>query len=276
MKLLNLKQNTPEWEKFRQSKIGASDVPILMMGTDSEIEHLWKRKLGLENPIFQSPSMKRGGSLEETARTLYSEKGIPFVAAVGQHDDHPFLISSFDGINEKHRMCLEIKCPTRPTYETCELFGYKRYLWQVQAQLLVSGFSMGILYSYHPEKVCEEWISPNPEMQGKIIEQAKWFYLCMQEKINPREIVQIEDPELEKEILEAKYLEKKAKEILEKSKEELLKRTDGRSCRCGDITLSKTEETVRTNYKKAAIAAGIDLTNYQTEVPSSFRWSFKS
>src|SRR5439155_36151 len=101
-------------------------------------------------------AMRRGSEMEGTARDWFEKThGISFKRPVGLHDHHDWLLASFDGLNFELGLSLEIKCPNEvpDVLETWK--SYKRYWWQVQAQLAVGGHQKAILLAYSPSKQVE-------------------------------------------------------------------------------------------------------------------------
>src|ERR1043165_6024764 len=113
MKIIPVKQGTPEWHEFRKDKIGASLASVIMGVCP------WKTPLQLYNEmkgiIDQAPTsafMERGIEMEAQARSQFEYlKGKTFPSIVVQDDHLPWMIASLDGWNEEEKCLVEIKCP---------------------------------------------------------------------------------------------------------------------------------------------------------------------
>ncbi|MBN6744330.1 YqaJ viral recombinase family protein [Acidithiobacillus ferrooxidans] len=166
MKLIDdMDQNTDAWLEWRQSGLGGSDAPIIMgVSPFKKPRTLWAEKLGAERePIneFQEAIMQRGHDLEPYARDAVNDMlGEFFVPMCGEHDQHPWMLTSFDGVSENGETILEIKCPGELGYQSVvESDQVPEHYWpQVQHQLAVSGAARCIFAVYRPE------ISPEPHL----------------------------------------------------------------------------------------------------------------
>lgn len=118
MKRINLEQNSPDWEIWRNKGIGSSDAPALLNVSPWKTpQELWTEKLASyqdrKEPTGrkENSAMKRGRKFEPMVRDLYKNwTGHNPLPACGVHDDYDFLKASFDGLIE-NELILEIKCP---------------------------------------------------------------------------------------------------------------------------------------------------------------------
>ena len=158
MKLIDMDQNTGAWLDWRQGGLGGSDAPIIMgVSPFKKYQLLWAEKMGQEpEPIneFQAAIFQRGHDLEPDARDLVNEAlGEFFVPMCGEHEEYPWMLTSFDGMSEDGDTILEIKCPGETGFlEVQESEQVPEHYWpQVQHQLAVSGASRCIFAVYRPE-----------------------------------------------------------------------------------------------------------------------------
>lgn len=112
MKIINLKQNTPEWEEFRRSKIGASDCPIICGKSSYKTSFdLWEEKIKGKKS-YESHAMKYGKEMEPLAVAHYKYRfmlnGEPLVV---QHENIDYMLASIDCLFDDH--ILEVKCPQK-------------------------------------------------------------------------------------------------------------------------------------------------------------------
>jgi putative phage-type endonuclease len=137
-------QRTPEWHKFRDGKITASDFGSVL-GTNpySNCEKVIQKKCGIAAPFSPGAAIIHGVKFEEVAVSIYESRNQVSVKEFGclPHPTIPFLgaspdgICSYDSVNTDYigRM-LEIKCP-----KSRKLNGFvpEYYSAQVQGQLEV-------------------------------------------------------------------------------------------------------------------------------------------
>lgn len=117
----HLIQRSPEWLKWRKSKITATNSCIIMNG-----EHFGKTLLDLYNEktsdiIEESASsfaMRRGVELEPLALAKFeSATGYLMTPRVLTHPKYEFLSASLDGLELDGSCAVEIKCPGKADHE---------------------------------------------------------------------------------------------------------------------------------------------------------------
>ena len=147
-------QRSPEWRKWRQTKIGASDASSIMgVNAFKSIGGLLDEKLGLRPPEEENAAMARGNALEDEARdTFEALTGHTVFAQVCPHPFHPWMIASLDGLSIEKDVAVEIKCPgisqAEKTYRKKEIPVH--YIPQLQHQLAVTGLKEIYYFSYFP------------------------------------------------------------------------------------------------------------------------------
>lgn len=189
MKIVDLVQNTKKWIEFRRMRIGASDAPIIMDSSPwCTPFQLWERKLGFSPEQSESYAMAEGKRYEEAARESFSEsQDMSFIPMVGIHDDHEWMIASFDGISPTNKI-VEIKCPGILDLESAKKGVIpKKYQYQLQHQIAVSGVEMMYYYSF--DKSCGTGttieVKRNQKMIDKMIEEEIKFLKCLHSFIPP-------------------------------------------------------------------------------------------
>ena len=66
MKLIDLVQRSTAWHEWRSEGLGASAAATIMGSSPWETPiQLWKRMMGLEDPIATTPAMQRGIDYED-------------------------------------------------------------------------------------------------------------------------------------------------------------------------------------------------------------------
>jgi putative phage-type endonuclease len=142
-----LKQNTPEWHRWRLQGIGASDAPVVMGDAPFRTRRfLWSVKTGLACESAVGPAARRGRALEHAARVAYErDTGIQMEPLCLVHDGLEWMRASLDGLSFDGSIALEIKCPWGSRDQTALREGRipTHYYAQVQHQLEVCSNSVG-------------------------------------------------------------------------------------------------------------------------------------
>jgi len=122
MKVVELRQNTPEWQVWRAQHIGGSEAPAVMYVGAKDRYRLWQEKTGRvqhEEPwgewVDGETPAQRGTRLEPEARLAYSIKtGIlaPPACVENTRPGEEFMAASLDGLADDRIQ--EFKCPTNP------------------------------------------------------------------------------------------------------------------------------------------------------------------
>lgn len=182
-----LPQKSQEWLDFRRNGIGASEVPKVM----GHLPAFWggpfnifALKLGAP-PTPMNENMARGVKYEDTARELttnhlkFLRLGKPYALSNNvldlfnrkvefspnfkqltvKHKDYPYIFSSFDGVDIKNKLILEIKCPKQENFIKIlnNPILSDTYKTQVQTQLSVAnshwGITEGIFVNYFADGI---------------------------------------------------------------------------------------------------------------------------
>ena len=194
MAIIDLKQNTPEWHSFRLKHIGASDCPIIMMESPwmTPIE-LYELKLGIRQPKPGNEFTERGHRLEPEALKIFinrEDNEYSMHPVIFESDECPFMAASLDGYDPAHNIILEIKCPGEKDHE-CALSRRipEKYVYQLQAQFLVTGAKRGYYMSYRPEHETPYVIlevGPIKSKMDALLEECTKFWTCLQTFTPPR------------------------------------------------------------------------------------------
>lgn len=116
MKILNLKQNNPDWYKWREGGIGASDCPVILYESPFKSPYqLWQEKTH-RIPIAETKRAQAHGiASEDTARVqVQGELGITLDPVSVMDDEAQYLRASYDAYSERDNLIVEIKCPMNP------------------------------------------------------------------------------------------------------------------------------------------------------------------
>ncbi len=134
--------------------------------------------------------MKRGQDLEPIVRDWCIKKNnINYTPIVLESTIHPFMSASLDGIDDDHKIILEIKCPNENTHNMAlsgKIPDY--YLCQIQHCLFVSGCEGCNYVTYRPEsdkKYAEVWVAKDENYFKLLIEKEKKFWDCILNQNDP-------------------------------------------------------------------------------------------
>lgn len=283
MQFLNLTQNTQEWEKFRQQKIGASDAPIIMEVSPWKTPfQLWLEKTG-QSTSAQNHHMMRGHALEETARAAF-EKTMNLIVfpRVVQSKEHEWMIASLDGIDMDGKILVEIKCAGEADHTLAKQGKVpEKYYPQLQHQLAVTGLTKGYYYSFDGTKGVIVEVEHNPEYINKLIESEKKFMECMQTLLAPS--LTTKDYNFRDDLAwnerAQKWLQKKQElENIEQEEKilrnELIELASNQSSQGGGIRLTLSTRKGTVDYRAIPCLKDLDLEIYRK--PSSKVWSLSA
>lgn len=152
----DLIQNSPEWYAFRESRLGASDAPIICGISPYKTAHqLWLEKTKrVERPIAKSNfAMERGHYLEPIVRGLVGfNQDKTYYPAVFTDDDLPIMMASMDGLDDDGEEAIEIKYAAKADHAALDENNPKsipmKYYPQVQHQLHISKVKRILYCSY--------------------------------------------------------------------------------------------------------------------------------
>ncbi len=184
MRIINIAQRTDEWHDWRKQGITGTDAAVLLGLHDKKTPwRIWAEKLGKVPPedLSGNPNVQRGIALEPIAREAIEQKhDLLLLPVCGEHDEHPILRASFDGIDDNGRP-VEIKCPGDNVWVALHKGGeqsleYRRYIAQVQHQILVSGSDSALLVYFHNGEMLEFTLRRDETMCREIVEKAHAFW----------------------------------------------------------------------------------------------------
>jgi putative phage-type endonuclease len=282
MKILDIQQNTKEWEELRRTKIGASDCPIIMGKSPFKTPYqLWEQKVQ-GKAGFVSKAMERGTSLEDTARAFYEGiAGCCYPPIVVQSNELEFMIASLDGYNELVNEIIEIKCPGEKVFNEInknkEIPEY--YRWQAQHQMAVTGAEKISFLVYSEEGHILLTVCRNLEMIAQLLDAEKEFFRKMVEFDPPSssdaDLIERNDEEWKEAAhawIVAKNALKEAEELESICREGLVHLAGDQSCKGGGISVSRYVRRGTVDYAKIPQLKGVDLEVYRK--PNSVSWRF--
>jgi len=179
MKIIDIEPNTPEWLDFRRTRIGASDISIIM-GLNP-----WKTELELYHEKIDGKSsyinaaMQRGHDLEPIARKWLEESTHSFFnPLIATSDEYPFFHASFDAISNDHQALCEIKCPGNKSFDDLNTTGKIPIYYQLQCQwqMYISNLSEMLLLYYTENDQILLTIERDDKLIDKMIKKGIEFY----------------------------------------------------------------------------------------------------
>lgn len=190
MRYINLEQGTQDWLDWRTCGIGGSDAPVVMGVSpyDSPLG-LWQLKRGSRPPQPDNPAMRRGRLMEEPARLAYEQHtGQLVVPRCAEHEQHPFIRASFDGLSMLDPLGVEIKCPGRVSHEMALQGLVPPWYWpQVQHLMLVSGYDHWHYWSYDGKHGVLIEVARDPDYIGKLLDAEIKFWNHVLNNVMPIE-----------------------------------------------------------------------------------------
>jgi len=287
--LINLEQGSKEWLEFRRSKIGASDIPIIMCVSPWSTPHdLWQIKTEKTPEKDFTYAMTRGVRLEPFAREVAEKHlSIPLEPAVAANKAAEWAIASLDGISIDGTIIVEIKCLGAKNHNSiCETLEIPiHYQYQCQWQMYVMGASSVwfMLYSEDSHKFIE--IKRDNVVIEELVYRAYEFYMMVINDIPP-EISASETLYVETDATED--FKNKARNVysslrlLEKEwkvlRPQILDFGDGGNCESDFFVIKYPKASSRTDYKKLIRDLKISdevLSKYTTISASGARVSIK-
>jgi putative phage-type endonuclease len=283
MPKIDLEQGSREWKDFRQTKITATDVPVILgLSPYTTKYELFHRKLGLAPEQKETPAMVNGRRLEPIARDEFiEESGIYFYPLVYVHDEYDYLMASLDGYSNEKNVVLEIKC-NGPANHAIAMQGNvpDDHYCQMQIQMEVINAEYGYYLSYQEQKgqSIKLKVERNLHYFSDILPEIKEFHtrLITFDPPTPTEsdyVVMITDKWDE---LAKKYIhlddEIKRKEVEKDAvRKKLIELAGNQNSKGAGIKLMKTITKGRINYEAVPELSGLNLDKYRKDSTTSWR-----
>ena len=178
---IGLCQQTEDWLKFRQNKIGASDAPVIMGVSPWKTPYeLWQEKTGLKVSEFNF-AMQYGIANEERARHEYNRiKGETYCPCVFVSDELPWMMASIDGMNFDRARGVEIKCCGKESHDIAKLgMVPQHYYPQLQHQMFVCGLEEIDYFSFHGSEGIIICVSRDNDYIYEMVKKEEEFYDCL-------------------------------------------------------------------------------------------------
>lgn len=197
MRVIDIRQRSPAWLRWRDGGVTASEGAVILGRSPYKTPwRLWAEKTGIARPedLSKNPFVQRGIAMEDYARRAFEHRhGTVVLPLCAEHDAHPTIRASFDGIDDTG--CpVELKVPWRTTFadivaENDAAPTFKLYWVQVQCQIAVAGASTGWLV-FDPcvrgvAAVEYEIARDDPFIDGTLIPGCLAFWERIQKKKEP-------------------------------------------------------------------------------------------
>lgn len=265
MRIIEIEQNSPQWEEMRRSRIGASDIAIIMTGSKKDVYELYLNKVSGKRS-FVTAAMQRGHDMEAEARAWVNMmQGRDFEPLVAESETHPWLMASFDGWDELGS--LEIKCPKKVEDFLEDHYSFEKWFWQVQAQMAVGGQDQVLIVVYSEQKQVYGYVARDEEAIKKLLKESKAFYDRVANYDPPEdELPERTDAgtlELVARWKEAKEALNNAEAIEEELRQKLVDAAGDTPFKAGGVSVTKAFRKGAIEYKQIVALKDIDLEKYR-------------
>jgi putative phage-type endonuclease len=166
-----------QWLEWRQNKIGASDMGGIM-GVSPFVSRfdLLQIKLGMKK-TRDNPAMAQGRQLEDSVLNMVKTrlKDKELMSVTCESVAHPWMVAQLDGFSFHNQV--EIKCPMSPKLlMQIEAGGIPlHYLYQLQAQMLVTGRQKSIFCVYYAQILRLFEVPADTQVQNQLLDASRLF-----------------------------------------------------------------------------------------------------
>jgi len=205
--VLDLVQGSMEWKKARLEHVTASNVPAILgiSPYKTALEYATELLTGQELDESESKEFifQKGHAIEAAGREwCRANLGVDIVPQVVRSLDRRYLMASLDGLDSQKGIVFEAKYVGRDALNEIKSGKLKVYHdAQVQAQLLATGFEKAIYFAMDPDgDAAVVDIVRKPDHEKKLAATLDKFWKDLKEgtlpKASPKDILQVEDPQL--------------------------------------------------------------------------------
>lgn len=186
-----LEQSSDEWLSWRSEGITATAAATIMgLNPYGNVYDLWADKTGTKSFVFvENEAATHGSNTEEKARQEFIKStGINMKPVCVENLKYPFIRASLDGLNEEHKLGLEIKCPFHfGSFNKHKLGLLPYYYAQVQHQLLSVGDPeyKWAFWSYFKGSDSLHIVEKDDRFQEELLRRCILFYELVINKIAP-------------------------------------------------------------------------------------------
>lgn len=280
MKILDIEQRSIQWHDCRRNHIGASETASVMgIGYNSPYQ-VWLEKIGMSQPKKMNEAMERGVRLECQARDKYNQiTGFDMIPIVGEDEEFPFMMASFDGMTCDKKNIVEIKVPGDKNHRMA-LEGQvpTHYYPQLQKQIYVAGLEKVDYFSYSEESSIVIPIERDNVFIASMIQQEVKFWGLVQSfeppELTEKDIIKRFDNEWQ--ILAQQYLDcqKKIEVLLEEQellRKSLILSTGQYNSAGAGIKVTKCVRKGSISYSEIEELKNLDLEKHRKKPTESWR-----
>lgn len=292
MKIINIEQRSPEWLLWRNSGIGASEcAAVLGMSIYKTPVQVWEEKTGRGFGTQMNADMQRGVDFEDEARGNFEfVHGKVFVPLCVEHANYPYIIASLDGLSADLTEFVEVKCPrTDKLLRICAKKDvakfkkeYPEYWCQMQHQYAVTGAESGYMVAYLNKNIEYLLIPRDAEfIQNTMVpELSRFWFEYVKADIRPPMSDKDTDytndigcMALAKEYCGLNTQIGKLEEMKELIRASLQEKTGNKNMVVGDVLKISKYVTTGADYKRACEENCIDMSKYQKDEKTAFRFT---
>ncbi len=268
-----MEQNSFDWLKWRQGRLGSSDIPAIM-GTCK-----YRTRLDVYESKFGTPEDKTSYIMEEGKReeakvraAFELRTGHEYPPQTVESAEYPFLGASVDGWNPSLKEGLEAKLVGEKVFIEAQLGQIPlNYMDQVQYQMAICGSKRWHYVCSNKKEHCHIIVTPNEARQKEIIETAIKFWNENVLKKKPPEYSDKDFKPLKG--VEAKIEEwKTLKRIKEECETKLGEIEDfikplviDKRMVCNGVKLIRMSRQGNVDYSKIPELKGVDLDSYRKQ-----------
>ena len=252
-------QNTEEWYKLRNTRLGASEANIVMgVSKFMTQKQLWERKIGVAQDGNTDPNFiqAKGHRMEEKIRAaLELDIGYDFPPVVVLSEEYPYLMASLDGYCQELGIVLEAKYVGKDDFERVrnnEMLP--QYKPQIMQQILLTGASKAILAVMMENDTSTQFtsmeVAPDiPYIRDQLLPALRNFWACVESKTEPelakKDVLDMtDDVELSDLVTRYKLLATDLGDLektVESVKDAIFKKIRHNNVVCQDVKIQKIE-----------------------------------
>lgn len=278
-KLVNLKQDTPEWLEYRFNHIGSSDAPIILGVSPYKTRYqLWLEKVNRQSLTKTNPAIQRGKNFEPVAMDFISKKhNVEFSPLVIEHKKLSWMSASLDAYNSDLDVFYEIKTANRKDHELLDKDGIipEKYKPQLDHQLYVAKmFRCKYLSFYNGDVIIAEYVLDKENIRSHVKQLRDFYELVIykkEPKLSDKDYLKIKDKRLIFKIQQLKSLEADIEKLnlkREKIKDALIQEAINQNHErliIDDKKLRKQYRKKNINYAKIISDYNIDAEKYRPD-----------
>jgi putative phage-type endonuclease len=268
---------------LRKNFIGSSDAPIIMgVSPWCTPYELYNRKLGLSPNPDMSHAMQRGIELEPLAREYYEVLfGVSMKPRRLISKEIPWMIGTFDGIDDTNKLAIEIKCPGKKDHEIAKNGKVPdKYYAQLQHLIAVANLSKIDYVSYSQDITYVLTVYKDQVYIDNMLMKEREFYECLVNRTPPplsENDFEIKDDKVwsywSQRYKDLQSEKEKWEKDLERCKTQLLKVADGRNCKGNGLKVQKIIRKGNIDYANILEIANVDLEKYRKGETEFFKIS---